>query len=68
METPKAMTDATDKLARMIYHMVTAQQPCDTTIVHSASATSLLSELAPGIRKLNADKRPFTTSQRGHPF
>ena len=32
MGTPKAMTATAHKLARIIYHMVTTQQPYDTTI------------------------------------
>jgi transposase len=32
MGTPKAMTATAHKLARIVYHMVTSQQPYDTTI------------------------------------
>ena len=32
MGTPKAMTAAAHKLARIVYHMVTKQQEYDTTI------------------------------------
>jgi hypothetical protein len=32
MGTPKAMTAAAHKLARIVYHMVTKQQEYDTTV------------------------------------